>query len=94
MLVELVSKHIYLFVPTGKVDELSVIKAKSIDEAGRNMSKQVNNLPWNAEVIKKIDFTISQFNSPKDHDNKAILTTSRPARRLQQTDRLKVCLLG
>ena len=51
MLVELGSKHIYLFVPTGKVDELFVIKAKSIDEAGRNMSKQVNNLPWNAEVI-------------------------------------------
>ena len=51
MLVELVSKHIYLFVPTGKVDELFFIKAKSIDEAGRNMSKQVNNLPWNAEVI-------------------------------------------
>ena len=51
MLVELVSKHIYLFVPTGKVDELFVIKAKSIDEAGRNMPKQVNNLPWNAEVI-------------------------------------------
>ena len=39
MLVELVSKHIYLFVPTGKADELFVIKAKSIDEAGRNMSK-------------------------------------------------------
>ena len=51
MLVELVSKHIYLFVPTGKADELFVTKAKSIDEAGRNMSKQVNNLPWNAEVI-------------------------------------------
>ena len=48
MLVESVSKHIYLFVPTGKADEL---KAKSIDEAGRNMSKQVNNPPWNAEVI-------------------------------------------
>ena len=45
MLVEFVSKYIYLFVPTGKVDEFFVIKAKSIDEAGRKMSKQVNNLP-------------------------------------------------
>ena len=51
MLVELVSKYIYLFVPTGKADELFVIKAKSINEAGRNMPKQVNNLPGNAEVI-------------------------------------------
>ena len=51
MLVELISKYIYLFVPTGKIDELFVIKDKSIDEAGRNMSRQVNNLPWNAEVI-------------------------------------------
>ena len=52
LLVELVGKHIYLFVPAGKVDELFVIKAKLIDEAGHNMPKQVNNLPWNAEVRK------------------------------------------
>ena len=51
MLVESVSKPIYLFIPTGKADEFFVIKAKLIDEVGRNMSKQVNNLSWNEEVI-------------------------------------------
>ena len=51
MLVELLSEHIYLFVPTGIADELFVIKAKLINEVGRNMSKLVNTLPWNLEVI-------------------------------------------
>ena len=69
MLVELVSKHIYLFVPTGKADELFVIKAKSIDKAGRNMSTTFRGM---RKGFKKLDFTISQLNSPKDHDTKAI----------------------
>ena len=64
MLVELICKYIYLFVPTGKVDELSVIKAKSIDEAGRNMSKQVNNLPWNAEA-QAFDSPCINYKNPK-----------------------------
>ena len=37
LLVELVSKHIYLFIPTRKADELFVIEAKMIDEASSNM---------------------------------------------------------